>query len=139
MVTTDALELRAWRYLAAHRVGKLHVTHVSFIDDGDVCRMNTPSCLEYYEHGEGQTFSEAAIGLALALGMQCEDDSDSTASASDQDSSSASTATHRSGESEKTSPPADSAPAGSTTAATGAARDFDESAGQHSDQGAPHE
>ncbi len=65
-------ELAAWRFLAAHRVGGLSVTHLTFISDGDVCRMNTPAPGEagIYESVEGKTFGEAAIALAAALGKK---------------------------------------------------------------------
>lgn len=116
---SDALELRAWRFLSVHRVGALKVTHVTFINGDDSCRVNTPSFDGFYESAKSATFGEAAISLAVALGMSCAEDSDSSGSASDQDSSSVSTATRRSGESAATSPLIESAPAASTTAATG--------------------
>jgi hypothetical protein len=123
---SDALELRAWRFLASHRVGTLKVTHIQFIDnDGsERCRMNTPSVAEYYEDVASESWGNAAISLATALGMPCEDGLACTASASGQDSNFASTAIHRSGASELTSPAIRSAPADSTTVATGAAPDI---------------
>lgn len=131
---SDELELRAWRFLAAHRVAPLHVTHVQFIDvpgDESPCRMNAPSFGEYYESARAATWGEAAIGLATALGMPCADDSDSTESASGRGSSSASTATLRNGESESNSPPIKQVQAGSTTAATSAASECEGSADAH--------
>ncbi len=117
---SDALELRAWRFLAHHRVGKLAVQHVTFIDDAEVCRMHAPSSGPHYEHGVGATFGEAAIALARALGMPCEDDSDSTSTASASDTSSVSTASRHNGASEPNLRPVDTEPAGSTTGAIGA-------------------
>lgn len=62
-------ELNAWRFLAAHRVGTLRVTHVQFIDEPDGCRMNTPSVESFYEDVTRSSWGEAAIALASALGM----------------------------------------------------------------------
>lgn len=68
-MTPEALELAAWRFLAAHRVGTLPATHVQFIDSGDECRINTPSHDRFYESVGAPTWGEAAIKLARALGM----------------------------------------------------------------------
>lgn len=65
------LELRAWRFLATHRVSNLKVTHVSFIDGDDGPAVNTPSVDGFYESANGATFGEAAVSLAFALGMPC--------------------------------------------------------------------
>lgn len=115
---SNALELRAWRFLATHRVGSLSVTHVTFIDGDDCCRVNTPSFAGYYESARGSTFGEAAIALALALGMACTD-SDEARRGSGQGESSAGTAAN--GGSESSTPVTPAALAASTIAATGAA------------------
>jgi hypothetical protein len=57
---SDALELRAWRFLAQHRVGSLAVTHVQFID-GPRPTINTLSTGEHYEQAAGDTFGAAAV------------------------------------------------------------------------------
>lgn len=66
------VELSAWRFLAAHRVGGLAVTHVTFIDGDDGPTMNTPSHDGFYESVSAPSFGEAAIELALALGMKAD-------------------------------------------------------------------
>ena len=125
-MSAEALELAAWRFLAAHRVAGLHVSHVQFID-GAECRLSTPSCLEFYESAGGKTFGEAAIKLALALGMPWPSRCPAVHAVLGDGSSSAPTATRPNGESAKTSPPTLAETEGSTIGATGVARDTDES------------
>ncbi len=66
-----ALELRAWRFIAAHRIGTSRASVVQFLDDD--CRYKriaTP-------RGNGQvnataiapTFEQAIVSLAYSLGM----------------------------------------------------------------------
>jgi hypothetical protein len=124
----EVLELSAWRFLASHRVGALCATHVQFID-GDECRANTPSCLEFYESAGGKTFGEAAIRLALALGMPCPIGCDGALGAFAQAKSTAPTA--NAGTSGKPSRRTRSRSVDSTTAATGAEARTDASAAQN--------
>ncbi len=126
---SEQLELSAWRFLAAHRVGGLCVTHVSFIDGDNGPTMNTPSVDGFYESAFAPTFGEAAIELALALGMLCELERKSpehatpslgTPSAAAESSSSAPTASRRSGAKSPNSRRTRSLETGSTTGATSA-------------------
>jgi hypothetical protein len=121
---SDALELRAWRFLAQHRVGSLAVTHLQFID-GPQPTINTPSTDQHYEQASGETFGAAAIELALLLGMDvtCAADESREASppnASGLGSSCAPTATRRSGANGKTSRRIETESEASTIDATGA-------------------
>ncbi len=68
----DALELRAWRFLAAHRATPgLAATHVAFIsEDQQIVHVNTPRGKNgTYVNATGRTWGEAAISLARQLGM----------------------------------------------------------------------
>ena len=69
LMATDALKLAAWRFLAAHRVGSLAVSHAQFIDGSDGPHINAPSRDQYYESASAPTWGEAAIKLARSLGM----------------------------------------------------------------------
>ncbi len=119
----DALELRAWRFLAAHRVGTLDVTHVTFIDGPLPC-VTTPSTGQHYESSKADSFGEAAIKLAIKLGMPCAADESreslTRVSACDRDSSSAPTASRRNGSTGRSSRRTEMGSAVSTTAATAA-------------------
>ncbi len=121
---SDALELRAWRFLAAHRVGKLAVTHVEFID-GDHPTVVTPSTGQHYDSATGATFGDAAIELAQQLGMdgpcpEASEEFETLPAPSDQGSSSVLTATLPSGANEQSSPRTVTESADWTTGAIGA-------------------
>lgn len=126
---TDQLELKAWRFLAAHRVGTLAVSFLEFIDDAPHRRIRAPSSSDVgcSEVGVGQNFGAAAIALAFELGMPCQNDAGEqvtgslTLQSGDADSSSsASIAAHHSGETPKNSRRTRSRKTGSTTGATSA-------------------
>lgn len=123
-----ALELAAWRFIAAHRVGSLRASPAQFIDGDNGCHINTPSCLEYYASAAGASFGEAAIKLAITLGMPCPSGCEEALSAFEVAGNSAPTATRHSGVKSKNSRGTRAASVGSTTAATGAALATGESA-----------
>jgi hypothetical protein len=82
-VKEEQLELAAWRFLAAHRVGSLSVTHLLFTDS-ERSHVSTPSVAGFYATAEADTFGEAAIELALELGMPWDTDCGAEPSDSDQ-------------------------------------------------------
>lgn len=129
IVGTPALELSAWRFLAAHRVGGLAASHAQFIDSGSECRINTPSHDHYYESVGAPTWGDAAIKLAIALGMPWPSQCHAVQTVLGGDSNSAPTAIRPSGENAKTSPHTHAVPVASTTGATGAVQGIGESAG----------
>lgn len=65
----DAVELRAWRYLATHRVGRSAVGYVEFID-GPSSSMRAPLPDGFVASCSSKDWGAAAIALAYELGMK---------------------------------------------------------------------